>query len=173
MPQQRPRPLVLTGAARDAFQQMSLVASCVMGASGLGYSGMGLCMLIPRLGEKVKAMPCQLLFKRHPESVPEPCEEGAGKPEQDGEGLVRGGLAYRLLAYLVLLLGVCRLAAALSWSCGYVFLGLVTCIGEMAFVGHELLVHESVLLNRAMALLSVLVVLSLIYIGTVIPHCRV
>jgi hypothetical protein len=147
---------------------MSVIASCVMGAFGLGYSGMGLCMLIPRLGGWVKQVPYPMLFKGFTESGP--CEEGGVPP--DGTSLAKGGLAYRLLGYLVLLLGLCRLAAALSWSCSYVILGLVTCVGEMAFVGHELVTHESMLLHGAMAVLSELVVLSLLYIGTAVPHCR-
>ena len=166
---------------------MSLTSSCVMAVYGVAYVAMGLIMLCPplmrwdaSLGVKpALATMYPSLFKRFLLAA----HDGDGKCEEDegelGAGLARdppelarGDLAYRLLGYLVLLLGLCRLAAALSWSCSYVVLGLVTCVGEMAFVGYELVAHESMLLHGAMAVLSELVVLSLLYIGTAIPHCR-
>ena len=94
-----------------------------------------------------------------------------------GEGeeevlLPREDLAFRFLAYVLLLLGVCRLVSGLYWGCGYVALGLGTCLAEMGLLGYELLTHETVVLYRVMGVLCELVILSLVYIGSALPYCR-
>jgi len=83
------------------------------------------------------------------------------------------GVAFRLLAYLLVFLGVCRLISACYWGCGYVYLGMASCIAEISVVVTELLHHRSVRLHRAMSVLLELGVLSEIYLGTAIPYCHV
>ena len=154
---------------------MSMIASGVMGLFGMAYCAMGMSMLVPgldRWGQMSTLYPS--LFKRF---LREPGgesdkESDIGAGTRDASDLQREDLAFRQLAYLLLLLGACRVASALYWGCGYVFLGLGTCFAEMAFVGHELLRHETVLLHRAMAVLSELCVLSLVYIGSALPYCH-
>lgn len=157
-----------------------------MGMFGAGYCGMGLCMLVPGMsrprasasGQKEWAGLGELypsLFKRFLQT--ELAETEAGKDGEMGTGvrelveLVREDLAYRLLAYFLLGLGLLRLFVALHWGCGFVYLGLGTCIAEMSVVGHELLRHDAVRLHRGMSVLAELCVLSLIFIGTALPHC--
>ena len=41
----------------------------------------------------------------------------------------------------------------------------------MGLVAHELLRHEAVCLTRAVSLLGELCIISLIFIGTSLPHC--
>ena len=83
------------------------------------------------------------------------------------------GVAFRLLAYLLVFLGVCRLISACYWGCGYVYLGMASCVAEISVVVTELLHHRSVRLHRAMSVLLELGVLSEIYLGTAIPYCHV
>jgi len=97
-------------------------------------------------------------------------EIGTGVRELDE--LEREDLAFRMLAYFVLFLGFLRVFVALHWSCSYVFLGLMTCLVEMAVVAHELLRHDAVQLHRVMSVLTELCVISLIFLGTALPHCR-
>ena len=156
---------------------MSVIASVVMGLDGAGYCVLGICMLVPRLGEQTRQAPALAalypsLFRRFllEDQDKEACELGTGT--QDPQELRRGDLAFRLLAYYLLSLGACRLVAAFYWGCGYVYLGLGTCIAEMALVSNELLRHESMLLNRAMGVLLENAVLSLVYMSTAFPHCH-
>jgi hypothetical protein len=81
-------------------------------------------------------------------------------------------LAYRFLAYLLLFLGVCRVVTSFHWGCGYVYLGLGSCVAEIALVCNELLQFESMRLHGAMAILLETGVLALLYIGTAVPYCR-
>ena len=87
--------------------------------------------------------------------------------------LLSRGVAFRLLAYLLIFLGVCRLISAFYWGCGYVYMGVASCIAEISIVSTELLHHRSVRLHRAMSVLLELGVLSEIYLGTAIPYCHV
>jgi hypothetical protein len=50
-------------------------------------------------------------------------------------------------------------------------LGLATSLGEIAFLSHELLRYESLLLHRAMAFMLLNVVLSIVYIANALPYC--
>jgi hypothetical protein len=80
-------------------------------------------------------------------------------------------LGFRLLGYLLILVGVCRVITGLHWGCGYIHLGLSTSLAEIAMVCNELLRAESVLLHRAMAVLLTNMVLSLLYLSAGLPHC--
>ena len=93
----------------------------------------------------------------------------------DGETVVDStrGVALRLLAYLLLLFGLCRLISAFYFGCGYVYLGMASCIIEIGIVSTELLQHKSMRLHGAMGILLELGILSEIYLGTAIPYCHV
>ena len=58
------------------------------------------------------------------------------------------------------------------WGCGYIILGLTTCLGEIAILCHELLGHESARLHRTMGVVLHNVGVSLLYIGCALPYCR-
>ena len=166
---------------------MSATSSCVMAVYGVAYVAMGLIMLCPplmrwdaSLGVKpALATMYPSLFKRFLLAA----QDGTGKCEEDegelGAGLARdppelarGDLTYRLLGYLVLLLGVIRLGTSFLWGCGYVYIGLGTCVAEMAFVSNELLRHESLHLHRAMVVLFEGVFVTVVCMSTGVPHCR-
>ena len=67
---------------------------------------------------------------------------------------------------------MCRVITCFYWGCGYVYLGLGSCVGEIALICNELLRFESMHLHGAMALLLETVVLALLYIGTAVPYCQ-
>ena len=161
---------------------MSIISSGIMGLDGLAYCGLGVCMLSPRLiggqspGKPSLAALYPSLFKRflHREEGPEEqerCEGGIGEDTRDPVELVKEDLAFRLLGYLVLLMGVCRVVTSFYWGCGYIYLGLGTCLVEIAIVCNELLRHDSMFLHRAMTVLLENLVLSLVYMSTAVPHC--
>jgi hypothetical protein len=159
---------------------MSLISSGIMGLDGLVYCGLGVGMLFPAWeGHRDPKTPAlsalyPSIFKRF--VVVEPEEDGGGG-EEVGEGtrdpmeLVKSDLSFRLLGYLVLILGVCRVVTSFYWGCGYIYLGLGTCVIEIAIVCNELLRHDSMHLHRAMAVLFENMVLSLLYMSTAVPHC--
>jgi hypothetical protein len=154
---------------------MSLIASGFMGLFGAGYCAIGASMLAPRLDGWVRLGSLYpSLFKRFLRAGGgETPENPGGKGEGEEEVLLpREDLAFRFLAYVLLLLGVCRLVSGLYWGCGYVALGLGTCLAEMGLLGYELLTHETVVLYRVMGVLCELVLLSLVYIGSALPYCR-
>lgn len=155
---------------------MMILASVAMGLFGLAYGAMGVSMLVPGLdrwgglGGLYPSLFKRFLLRGEACGKEEAGDIGSGTrstAELEGEDL-----AFRELAYLLLLLGACRVASALYWGCGYVFLGLGTCFAEMAFVGHELLRHDTVVLHRGMAVLFETCVLSLVYIGSALPYCH-
>lgn len=161
---------------------MSILASCVIGVQGLVYLAGGACMLSPmtpalsRVSE-VSAGVYAMLFKtvrleRISECDLEDGEESASLGAKQLHQLISGELGYRMLGYFMVLLGLCRLVSACHWGCGYVYLGLGSCIGEMALVCNELLRHESMHLHRAMAVLLENMAVSLVYISSAAPHCQ-
>lgn len=81
-------------------------------------------------------------------------------------------LCHRLLGYLLCVVGVCRLVSSVRWGCGYMYLGLATCLAEMGMLCHELLLHETMQIHRAMGVLMLNVAVSLVYIGAGLPSCR-
>jgi hypothetical protein len=154
---------------------MSILSSVILGVDGVGYCLLGACMLAPRLGEMRGELPAiaalyPSLFKRFLRVEDAGGEMGTGTHEP--AQLVREDLAYRLLAYLLLCLGGSRLALACFWGCGYVYLGLGTCIAEMAIVSNELLQHDSAALHRAVAVLLENAVLAILFMSAAAPHCK-
>jgi len=176
---------------------MSIISSGIMGLDGLAYCGLGVCMLSPSNNsmtvphnDGVPAMAALYpsLFKRFlllpaqqasvasgvdGDDDENRCQHlgGIGEDMQDPVRLARDDLAFRLLGYLVFLLGLCRIVTSFYWGCGYIYLGLGTCLVEIGIVCNELLRHESMLLNRAMTVLLENLVLSLVYMSTAVPHC--
>lgn len=166
---------------------MSLVvASLLLGLDGGVYCALGLCMLFPSLTRRSsdagKLYPS--LFKMFLEPPPPMClgedPEGTGSDQYHSvlNGHVRplGELVhevgFRLLGYLLILAGVCRIITGIHWGCGFVYLGLGTCLAEIAMICNELLREESMLLHRAMTVLLCNVILSLVYLSAGLPHCR-
>jgi hypothetical protein len=95
------------------------------------------------------------------------------KRASDDPLLLSKEVAFRFLAYLLALFGLCRLVSACYSACGYVYLGMASCMLEIGIVASELLLHKSVRLHGAMGVLLELGILSEIYLGTAIPYCRV
>jgi hypothetical protein len=165
---------------------MSLwVSSLLLGMDGLLYMGMGVCML---LGD-TRPPWCQQLAGAYPSlcrSPPLSCRvrrdllPSVDDDDDDGERSCSGGddpssgnlLAFRMLAYLLVLVGLCRFITCFHWGCGYILLGLTTCLSEIAMLCHELLRYESLLLHRTMAVFLCNVAVSLVYIGAGLPYCR-
>jgi membrane associated rhomboid family serine protease len=145
---------------------MSLLASALLlGADGAAYMLLGACMLLPPLGAPPWSQQLARLY---------PSVFKGLLPQDDEEEARPGGgeLACRMLAYLLLILGLCRLITCFHWGCGYIYLGLATCLAEIAMLCHELLRHEALLLHRAMAVVLQNMAVSLIYIGAGVPYCR-
>ena len=162
---------------------MSVIGSCLMGAFGVSYCAMGVCMLLPGLNRRWASTAGQnewaglgalypSLFKRFLQTeMGEAGEETMGAGVRDLAELEKEDLAFRMVAYSVLLLGGLRVFVAVQWGCGVVSLGLLSCLAERGLVAHELLRHEAVCLTRAVSLLGELCIISLIFIGTSLPHC--
>ena len=145
---------------------MSILSSCIMGVHGLVYAGVGACMLLPAASNEWLRTHV-LMFK--PLRVVEHDEDAeAGRPEE----LAQNNLGYRVMGYLMILLGVCRLIASVHWGCGYVYLALITCAGEVGLVCNELLRYESMHLQRAVAVLLESMFVKILYIATALPYCR-
>ena len=110
------------------------------------------------------------------EGSPSPMQErllANKREESENPQLVFRALAFRLLAYLLILFGLCRLISAFYFGCGYVYMGMASCLLEIGIVSTELLQHRSMRLHGAMSVLLELGILSEIYLGTAIPFCHV
>jgi hypothetical protein len=161
---------------------MSLVlASVVMGLDGALYCVMGACMLYPSsiLGRFDLARLYPSIFKTFLT-----CHQQSGYDEADPEPPARPvvavvrplaelvhELAFRLLAYLLIMVGVSRLITGLHWGCGFIYLALCTCLAEIAMVCNELLREDSILLHGAMAVFLCNMALSLVYLSAGLPYC--
>ena len=150
-----------------------LLSALLLGSDGAMYLCLGACML---LAPCATAPPwCQQLARLYPSLykglvLPSPPR---GADDEDPEASAPPDfLGFRMLAYLLVILGLCRLVTCFHWGCGYIYLGLATCLGEIAMLCHELLRHEALFLHRAMAVLLQNVAVSLIYIGAGVPYCR-
>ena len=148
---------------------MSLLASVIMGMDGLLYVCLGGCMLAPprvvAMREVATLYPA--LFKPLREVSVDPEATPVIRPVSD---LVHD-LGYRMIAYLLVLVGVARLLTSFNWGCGYVYLGLWTCLAEMGMICNELLRQESMYLHGAMAALMGNVFLGMSYIILAVPRC--
>jgi hypothetical protein len=182
---------------RERERRMSLIVSAViMGVDGFVYLMLGVCMLFPvrhpwrqRLAQMYPS-----LFKQFVLLLPMSDEETTLAPVDDHDDgddddepppgarvseacvcpvdyLVHD-LGYRMLGYLLLVVGLCRGVTCFNWGCGYIYLGLVTCLAEIGMLCNELLRQESMFIHRAMAVLLQNVAVSLLYIGAGVPYCR-
>jgi len=140
-----------------------------MGVAGAAYCLLGGCMLVPQLLGDARwiAALYPSLFKRFQQPPAD-----AERPEKAEELPADEGLAIRLLGYLVLLLGACRVVTGFYWGCGYVYLGLGTCVAEVGVICHELLRHDSLQLHRGVPVLLANMALSILYVSSAAPHCR-
>ncbi len=167
-----------------------------MGASGASYCMLGVCMLLhvtrpSRIGWAVGefAELYSVSFGQLVNLVQSPSQHHAKQAAQLEPDVDQGELgppppapappspaahllAYRFLAYLLLFLGVCRVITCFYWGCGYVYLGLGSCVAEIGLICNELLQFDSMRLHGAMAILLETGVLALLYIGTAVPYCR-
>ena len=155
-----------------------ILAIIVLLVDGLAYIALGLSILFPGIcGHHAwgKQLPSFYLamFKDYA-----PLYDGVGEEDADRDSEAtcarHGGaqVGWRMAAYLLLLLGLCRVVTSFHWGCGYIILGLVTCLAEIGFLCNELLRYESARLHRTMGFVLHNVAVSLLYIGTALPHCR-
>lgn len=165
-------------------------ATLVMLVDGVLYIGIGVVMLSPQghgvsrwFRGRVSELP-QALLKRHSvlskrQDVAETSCDGDDNDDDaearccsDPQAPACGEMDMRLMAYILIILGLCRLTTAFYWGCGYVALGLGSCLAEICMLCHELLRHESVCTQRAVGLVLLNSAVSLLYIGLALPHCR-
>ena len=168
------------------------VASGVMLLNGVVYCVLGVCMLTPvrAVGKRHQTQWNRLggwypsMFKNYVSLLQqEPLRETVPEDESRVVGLETDcaietvehfackDLAFRLLAYIVFLLGFWRILTALFWVCGFVFLGLGSCIAEIGIISLELLRHDSVMLPRTMLVMFLDVLLILIYLVPSLLFC--
>jgi hypothetical protein len=150
-----------------------ILSTVLLFLDGLWYAGMGVCVLwgVPCVSPMWRRRFVSLyldIFK----DFPGPCPGDAVETPSD-ESIGREALTWRFTAYVLLMFGITRIISSFHWGCGYVLLGLTTCVGEIGLLCNELLCHDSARLHRAMAFVLCNVAVSLIYIGTALPSCRV
>jgi hypothetical protein len=155
---------------------MSVLSSVVMGLDGLGYCCLGANMLCPWAVEGYSPFLAGLypsLFKHLLCTSDDGSGElGKSPVSQEVQSSIHEPLCRRLLAYLVLLFGISRLAISFCWGCGFVYLGLGSCIVEMAIISNELLRHDSLMLHRAVAVLLENALLSVVFMSMAAPYCK-
>jgi hypothetical protein len=150
-----------------------LVAGLLLGVDGAFYLALAASMLLPPGGPRWR----EQLARLYPSVFQPPSAAACHEDEEDSQNpmpvaaMEPSGLSYRLLGYLLAILGLCRLVTCFHWGCGYMYLGLATCLGEIAMLCHELLRHDSLQIHRAMAVLMQNVAVSLLYIGAGVPYC--
>ena len=96
-------------------------------------------------------------------TVPASDEEGNQTPVSD--------IRKRLLGYTLILIGFCRLLSSMYWGCGYVHIGIMTCLLEICMLSWELAWQESVVLNRGLVVLLSNVALVILYVCNFLPTC--
>ena len=151
---------------------MSVISSIVLGLNGAVYVVMGGCMLYPGdIGVSLLRPYVSSLYASvfKPMCV-EDSETGGVVTARRFEEL-RVELSYRILAYLIVVMGACRFLLCFFWGCGYVYVGLWTCIAEAALVCNELLLMESVNLHRGMLVLVCNAILGIVFVCLAVPHC--
>lgn len=147
-----------------------MVASLIMGLDGLAYITLGVCMLAPPRAPLMRdlATVYPSLFKPLREVSIDAESAPMIRPVSD---LIHD-LGYRMMGYVLVLVGVARVLTSIQWGCGYVYLGLWTCLAEIGLVCNELLRQESMFLHGAVAVLLGNFSLSLAYICLAIPGCK-
>lgn len=177
-----------------------ILGSLVLLADGVLYILMGVCMLVPAPNPLCSLKVTRLLGGAYPtlfkdygsahgigggDAAGEPYDEEyehdeerqhSSSPEGHGDLVCHAGdlcsLPRRMIAYLLLVFGFCRVISSFFWGCGPIMLGLCTCLVEIAMLCHEMMCYESMLVNRAMTVLLHNVAVSLLYIGCALPNCQ-
>ena len=157
-----------------------ILATLVLLVDGLVYIGLGMCVLFPWVCVNTawcRQFPSLYLFIFKDYAPLYGGDDGGVGRASEGhcdsdDGGGRPQVGWRMVAYLLILLGICRVVTSFHWGCGYVMLGLVTCLAEIGFLCNELLWYESTRLHRTMAFVLHNVCVSLLYIGTALPHCH-
>ena len=156
-----------------------LVSALLMGVNGAAYVLMGVCMLFPvhppwrhRLAHLYPSLFKEFLVVTLSDEETS-AEPGVAQPSWHvrSVGELVGDLGFRMLGYLLIVLGLCRLVTCFNWGCGFIYLGLTTCLAEICLLCNELLRQESMLIHRTMAVLLQNVAVSLLYIGAGMPSC--
>lgn len=152
-----------------AIMTLLILSTVVLFLDGFCYVLMGCCVLwaVPCVDHATRRRVVALYLDIFKDFRP---SDGPEAPHEEPVG--RQGLAWRFVAYTLLVFGFMRIVSSLHWGCGYVLLGLTTCVGEIAVLCNELLCHDSAMLHRAMAFVLHNVAVSLVYIGTALPYCR-
>lgn len=143
---------------------MSLISTCILAVDGLFYVGMGTEMLAPYTLHVTKLA---TIYTSLVKNWREPADPSVIRSAQD----LSMDLGYRVVAYLLIMLGAIRILTAFHWGCGFIHLGLATCLSEIAMIVHELLQYESLLLHRAITFMLINVILSIVYIANALPYC--
>jgi hypothetical protein len=160
---------------------LMIFATAVLFLDGLAYLCLGVCVLFPGVcpnapWARTLSSFYLAMFKDYTPLQSEDSGEEEGEPDKHERAhpvaAACGHVGWRLAAYLLLLLGLCRVVTSFHWGCGYIMLGLTTCIAEIGFLCNELLRHESARLHRTMGFVLHNVAVSLLYIGSALPHCR-
>ena len=149
---------------------LALLACCLLGVNGAVYVAMGGVMLLgPEQGvAREFATAYASLFKAFREL---PSLDSKAPPAMLGTPDLRREIGFRVLSYLLLLMGIFRVLTAFHWECTFVYIGLSTYLSEIAIVCNELLAHESVLLHRGMAVILANVAFSIVYLANALPFC--
>lgn len=162
---------------RALSMSLLILSTVVLLADGLAYVCVGACVVWPppcataSLRRQIARVYLGI-FKDFPMVDTAPVAEDEEAGALVGSAGV-AALAWRLVAYVLIMVGLIRVTTSLFWGCGYVLLGLVTCVGEIGLLCNELLCHDSTRLHRTMAFVLHNVAISLFYIGTALPSCRV
>ena len=160
---------------------MSILSSSVMGVDGAVYCGIGVCMLAPEVRWKHGnaelnrvATVYSCVFRRFQGECKslEPSRQELERVPEESLETWKEDVCFRSVAYLLVVLGCCRSLSSFFWNCGYVYLGLGSCMLEIAFICNEIARHESLILHRGMIILLKNVGLSLLYISSAAPYCR-
>lgn len=162
------------------------ISSVIMLLDGVAYLMFGLCMifpvpLIPLRWRMLLAHIYPSIFHEYHRNVSindgicfEPPSTEEQVCEEKGEDLLGRArhLEQRIMGYLLVVLGFCRVVTSFYWGCGYIIMGLCTCLAEIGMLCNEMLQHDSVRIHGTMAVVLHNVGVSLLYIGCALPYCR-
>ena len=147
---------------------LNLLASAVLGVDGFLYIVLGLNMLYGLTNSVCRDV---LILYTSLFKVFRECTEPPTVPSIRTTKDLRGDLGFRMLACVLVVLGIFRVLTAFRWECMFVFIGVSTYMGEVALLCQELLVHESIWLHKAMFVILLNVGLTIVYLANALPSC--
>jgi hypothetical protein len=147
---------------------LNLLASAVLGVDGFLYIVLGLNMLYGLTDGVCRDV---LLLYTSLFKVFRECTEPPVVPTIRTTKDLRGDLGFRMLACVLVVLGIFRVLTAFRWECMFVFIGVSTYMGEVALLCQELLVHESIWLHKGMFVILLNVGLTIVYLANALPSC--